>query len=237
MVLRVCRTLAVLLACLAIFARGVALAEELYPHAEREGGPWGYIDKAGKVVIELKYDFVWPFSEGLAGVELKGKYGFIDSTGRFAIEPQFDFFRSFKNGYAAVKIGTKWGIIDRGGATIVPPIYAAASSFSEDRATVAIGPDTPPTKWKFAAVDPAGRIVIEPQYDGLGQRTARVRRSPRTAVLPAGSPTPSSAWRRARGRCSAAWSSMGSPAIRPRWSLPPARWPPRSTPCCFCPAG
>ena len=33
--------------------------------------------KTGKVVMPLKYDEAWPFSEGLAAVKLNGKWGFI----------------------------------------------------------------------------------------------------------------------------------------------------------------
>jgi hypothetical protein len=45
-------------------------------------GKWGFIDKTGKVVILLMYDFAGIFAEGLACVELDGEYGFIDKAGK-----------------------------------------------------------------------------------------------------------------------------------------------------------
>ena len=38
---------------------------------------WGYIDKTGKEVIPIEFDYVSDFSEGLAAVEKNGKYRYI----------------------------------------------------------------------------------------------------------------------------------------------------------------
>lgn len=40
-------------------------------------------------VMEGEYDHAWPFSEGLAAVEVDGKIGFIDAQGKMVIKPQF----------------------------------------------------------------------------------------------------------------------------------------------------
>lgn len=40
-------------------------------------------------VMEGEYDHAWPFSEGLAAVEVDGKIGFIDTRGKMVIKPQF----------------------------------------------------------------------------------------------------------------------------------------------------
>ena len=42
---------------------------------------YGFIDKTGKVVIPLMYEFALPFSEGLARVELNGKKVYINKAG------------------------------------------------------------------------------------------------------------------------------------------------------------
>jgi hypothetical protein len=49
-------------------------------------GKNGYIDKAGKVVIEPRFDVVGEFSEGLAVVSIGGKWGYIDKTGKYVWE-------------------------------------------------------------------------------------------------------------------------------------------------------
>ncbi|EIA4394558.1 WG repeat-containing protein, partial [Campylobacter coli] len=53
-------------------------------------GKYGFIDKNGEFAIEPKFDYVWSFWEGLAGVKLNGKWGFIDKSGKIVIEPIFD---------------------------------------------------------------------------------------------------------------------------------------------------
>jgi len=53
---------------------------ELIPY--RKGDKWGFCDRNKKIVIPIKYDLVWPFSEGLAAVKLNGKLGYIDKEGK-----------------------------------------------------------------------------------------------------------------------------------------------------------
>src|SRR6266704_2133700 len=54
-------------------------------HVRRDDrkGKWGFIDKTGKTVIALKFDWAGNFSEGLAPVQLGKKWGFINKTGEF----------------------------------------------------------------------------------------------------------------------------------------------------------
>ena len=65
-------------------------------------GKWGYMDKAGKVVIEPQYDGAGDFSEGLAWVGTELLRGYIDKTGKMVIEPKFGWAGSFHSGMAAV---------------------------------------------------------------------------------------------------------------------------------------
>ena len=64
---------------------------------------YGFIDKSGKVVIELQFDDAGYFSEGLARVEKDGKWGFIDKSGKVVIEPQYDYVGDFSEGLAKVQ--------------------------------------------------------------------------------------------------------------------------------------
>src|SRR5271166_242459 len=47
-------------------------------------------------------DYVWPFEDGFAKVEVEGKFGYIDHTGEFAIQPKFLDGDSFADGMARV---------------------------------------------------------------------------------------------------------------------------------------
>jgi hypothetical protein len=57
-------------------------------------------------VTEIKYDRVWPFSEGMALVRVgdfkKGKYGYMNKTGEMVISPTYTGGDYFKEGLACV---------------------------------------------------------------------------------------------------------------------------------------
>jgi len=67
-------------------------------------GKAGYIDHSGKIVIPLKFDEAWPFSEDLAPVCVNGDWGYIFRNGSFAIKRQFFEAGDFKGGRAHVGI-------------------------------------------------------------------------------------------------------------------------------------
>lgn len=57
----------------------------LYPVQVK--GKWGFIDEAGKLVVEMKYDESYDFSEGVAMIRIAEKRGYIDKTGKIIWEP------------------------------------------------------------------------------------------------------------------------------------------------------
>jgi hypothetical protein len=72
-------------------------------------GKWGYVDRAGDVVVPIQYDIGHMFSEGFASVERDGKWGYIDRSGRFVIPAMFDAAMPFCGGIAAVETFQKIG--------------------------------------------------------------------------------------------------------------------------------
>ena len=96
----------------------------------RKKGLWGYMDAAGKIVIQPQFEDAGWFSEGLAPVQLGGKIGFIDKAGSWVISPRFTttFSQSINNidffeGFAAVPQNGLWGFINKKGDWVVPPIF------------------------------------------------------------------------------------------------------------------
>ena len=85
-----------------------------------KSGPFGYIDKQGKLVIDLQYEWAQPFSEGLAAVKKNGKWGFIDKKGNIVIDIKYDGVGSFVNGYAVVTINNTRYYIDKTGTEAFP---------------------------------------------------------------------------------------------------------------------
>jgi len=84
-----------------------------------DNGKYGYIDETGKLVIEKKFEFAAPFSEGLANVKSGGKWGFIDEKGEFVIEPKYDRTGPFREGLGYVALGGKSGFVDKKGAVVI----------------------------------------------------------------------------------------------------------------------
>lgn len=94
-------------------------------------GNYGFVNKSYKIVVPLKYDQAFEFSEGLASVakcnEAKDRklWGYIDKTGRVVIPLRFSSAYSFSDGIAWVEdANTKlWFFIDKTGKALSTPIY------------------------------------------------------------------------------------------------------------------
>jgi len=84
---------------------------------------WGYVNKAGQVVIEPKFDLAHFFHGKLSRVLIDRKWGVIDKTGRFVIEPQYQEMGPFRDGLACVIKNGKKGFINESGKIIVPIEY------------------------------------------------------------------------------------------------------------------
>lgn len=77
-----------------------ALVEERAAICQR--ARWGFIDRAGAIVIRPRFARVLGFSEGLAAVRSAGAWGFIDATGAQVIAPSLGTCGSFHDGRARV---------------------------------------------------------------------------------------------------------------------------------------
>ena len=83
----------------------------------------GFINMAGKCVIEPYFYEADDFSEGVACVRIggkygKGRYGFVDKSGSFTINPQYDYADSFRGGIAPVVINNQFQYINKNGDII-----------------------------------------------------------------------------------------------------------------------
>jgi len=119
------------------------------------GGKWGYIDTAGRYILEpqlVEMPSRMPgliaatrpaegFSEGLAAVLVSGEWGFIDLTGEMAISPRYQDELGlgagpFREGLARVRVGGRWGYVDGTGKLVIAPRFWYAGNFSEGLAPV-----------------------------------------------------------------------------------------------------
>ncbi len=121
-------------------------------------GRYGYVNGAGKFVIEPQYEEALQFSDFLAAVKKDGKWGFINGEGKFVIEPRYEEAFLFSDQAAAVKQDDKWGFITRTGKYLIEPKYESAGIFRQGLAAVRWE-----GKWGFA--NKSGEMVIPPKYE------------------------------------------------------------------------
>ena len=95
----------------------------------RRGREWFLVDEKGGPVGTGRYDWVGPFSEGLAPARLGRKWGYIDREGAWKIEPYFSDARPFRGKVAAVQVGGNFAILDKTscfegveGVDLAPPL-------------------------------------------------------------------------------------------------------------------
>lgn len=155
----------------------------------RSGNVWGYIDKTGKEVVPVKYDFgvlsVTPVEKliqlaqthqetpgvvnpgKLTPFQSAGMWGFINEQSEIVIHPKYESVSEFIDGLAKVKRNTKWGFIDSNDKEVIPCSYDEARDFCEGVAIVkrnkteVFGSDT----WGF--VDKTGKEIMPPKYSRI----------------------------------------------------------------------
>jgi len=136
------------------------------------------------VVIPPQFANAYPFSEGLAVVNIGGgwvtektehgsttafkggQWGYIDARGKVVINTNAGEVASFSEGLAAVRTGDKWGYIDRSGKMVIAPQFAIGDSFSDGRARVSLikGDEESEERPVFGYIDRTGRMVIPPKF-------------------------------------------------------------------------
>jgi WG containing repeat len=142
---------------------GIRFSEGLI--AIRQDRKLGYMDLAGNIAIEPRYEQGGEFAEGLAAVQLEGHWMYIDKSG--AVIAEFPagvaFAEPLSDGLSLVSAdrdqpGRKFGYVDRKGQWAIKPAWDDAQPFHDGLACVGI--------WKsetMAYIDHKGRIIWEGQ--------------------------------------------------------------------------
>ncbi len=120
---------------------------------------YGFIDKSGKTVVPLMYDFAAEFKDGLASVSKDKKYGFVDKTGTEVIPPIYQetgFY--FYEECVRMRLNGKWGVLDNKGNTIVPFNYEEIDYCQEGLIAVRL-------KYLWGFVDKTGKVAVDFKYD------------------------------------------------------------------------
>lgn len=85
---------------------------------------YGLIDKNGKELTPIKYDWINGFCEGLANVTLGSLNGFIDQSGKELIPIKYEEVHyCYDDGLTAAKLNGKWGFIDKSDNEVISLKY------------------------------------------------------------------------------------------------------------------
>lgn len=127
-------------------------------------GRFGVIDKSGKVIIPIIWQWASTFSYGLSLVKSSGpdsKCGFMGKDNRLVIPLKYeDCLLGFKEGLAPVKLNGKWGYIDPNDGIVAPFVYDEAKVLWNGLGIVK-------QKKKYGVVDKTGAMIIPVKYSSM----------------------------------------------------------------------
>jgi tetratricopeptide (TPR) repeat protein len=117
------------------FRRGIA--------AVQRGGRWGAVDRAGRMVVQLRYDgfatalhdgrYIDGFNdEGLAVVLQGGRRGIVDRHGRVLVAPAHPILVIHPVAFLFADATQRWGALDRHGRALIPPTYPSRNTVSDE---------------------------------------------------------------------------------------------------------
>ncbi len=168
-----------LISGLFLLANAAETGARIYP--VRSGGvspKWGFINRAGKLVVPLKLDGIGGRGENLVAARSAGKWGFLDErSGNWAIAPRFANAGVFSEGLAVVQAGGKWGYLNARGEWKIKPRFVGKSdpfgfetarrTFSEGLAAVEVSEqEAEKNRWpgEVGYIDKSGQWIITPRF-------------------------------------------------------------------------
>jgi hypothetical protein len=125
----------------------------------------GYIDTAGRIAVEPRYQSAGEFHEGLAMVHLWTKVSCL--SGEFTSDDApieaFHLLEDDKQDLpGCFPQGGKFGYIDKSGKVVIAPQFFIAQDFAEGLAGVRV---EEVAFSKFGYIDRAGSMVITPRFN------------------------------------------------------------------------
>ncbi len=147
---------------------------------------WGLLSINNETLTPFSYDYIGPWSDGLARVSIdknyKSNYGYIDQSGKVVIECQYAVATNFENGIALVQKGKKIGFINSKNETAIDFLFddykeivdvvkdaGSTSGFSESnkRFMMEEGYIVVSKNGKWGYIDAKGVEVIPFEYDQI----------------------------------------------------------------------
>jgi hypothetical protein len=144
------------------------MTPDLYPIYVRTGrGPTqykaGFIDLAGRMVIDPDFEDAREFREGIATVKSNGKWGGIDLTGNLVVPCRSSAPLRFSEGRTTFLEGGLRGVLAADGTVVVRPRYRTISDFSDSAAYVRDANDL------YGYIDLNGSEKVPPFFENASQ--------------------------------------------------------------------
>ena len=99
---------------------------------------FGFKNTAGEWVVPAIYDWVAPFSDGLAAVRLNGSTAFVDTYGNIVIPFANRLAGSFTQGRAPIIVDGLMGYMNTQGEIVIEPAFNIAENFANGIAVVGL---------------------------------------------------------------------------------------------------
>lgn len=105
--------------------------------AVERAGKWGFVDRAGTLVIPCRYDEVLDFSGGTAAVRRDDLWGYVDTAGNLLATPAYAGARSFAGGYAVAQyVNGSYLYLDAACSPLTDGSFVTAGDFAYGNAAV-----------------------------------------------------------------------------------------------------
>lgn len=150
------------------FSEGFAAVSQL--------GKWGFIDKTGKQITDLKFDQVSPFRDRVAEGHFGSDFVIIGDIGTISMSDPLKSNSFFHDGLGLSLKKGKYGFINKAGKTVIKRKFTYAEDFSEGFAVVGVA------NARRGFIDVEGSLVIPPVFDeaySFAEKLAAVKIDPR----------------------------------------------------------
>ncbi|GAB2828618.1 WG repeat-containing protein [Ferruginibacter profundus] len=129
---------------------------------------YGAVDKTGKLIIPVEYDYLGRCAEGLLNFRKDDSYGFINKQNKVVIPNLYKNASNFSDGLApaCLKDAIQYGYINTKNVFVIAPQYAYAENFYGGYAGVykskgSRGGD------EMGLINTSGKMIIEPLYENV----------------------------------------------------------------------
>ncbi|OIJ21243.1 hypothetical protein BKP45_00210 [Anaerobacillus alkalidiazotrophicus] len=128
---------------------------------------YGYLNKAGNVVIPLQYEMASDFKDGMAVVKIKeDTFSLIDINGNEIKLFFYNYVGNYGENMLSFRksVKGKYGYVNTEGTIVIQPSFTSAQPFENGRAVVNAAEDFGN---KFGLINKKGAYIIKPIYNDI----------------------------------------------------------------------